>query len=60
MTKPLNELHTYPKWIDAMTKKQQYEWYLEIKKSLHIWQKLGDSSELEQALKEYEIKNNIS
>ena len=59
MTKPLNELHTYPKWIDTMTKEQQYEWYLQAKKSIPTFEKFGDVARLKQAIAEYEIKHNI-
>lgn len=59
MAHNLNEYHDYPKWIDSLTKEQQYEWYIYIKKSLPQWQKMRDTTELEMAIKEYETKNNI-
>jgi hypothetical protein len=59
MTTRINELKKYPNWIDTLTKEQQYAWYVSIKKSLSQWQELGDITELELAIKEYEIKNNI-
>ena len=59
MSNQLNELKNYPKWIDTLTKEQQYEWYVNIKKSLPQWQKIGETNELELAIKEYEIRNNI-
>jgi hypothetical protein len=59
MNNQLNELKNYPKWIDSLTKDQQHEWYIRIKESLPKWQKLGDTTELEQAIKDYEIRNNI-
>lgn len=60
MTEKLDELQDYPTWIDALTKEQQHEWYLRIKNSIPLWKNLhGNVSDLEQAIKDYEIKNNI-
>jgi hypothetical protein len=59
MTK-LNEYNDSPKWINELTKEQQYEWYVRIKESLPIWRQMrSDITELEQAIKDYEIRNNI-
>jgi hypothetical protein len=56
----LNEYQKRPKWIDELTKEQQHEWYLRIKKSLPQWRNIkGDISDLEAAIKDYEIRNNI-
>lgn len=59
MSNQLNELKNYPKWIDALTVEQLHEWYVHIKKSLPLWQKMGDTAALELAIKDYEIRNNI-
>jgi hypothetical protein len=43
-----------------MTKEEQYEWYVRIKASLPIWRQITDDiSDLEQAIKDYEDRNNI-
>jgi hypothetical protein len=57
--KKLDEYKDYPKWIDSLTKEQQYEWYVRIKKSLPLWADMLDITELEQAIKDYEIRNKI-
>jgi hypothetical protein len=60
MNEKLNELKDYPKWIEHLTKEQQYEWYLRIKNSLPQWRLLrNDISDLERAIKDYETRNNI-
>lgn len=59
MSKQLNELKNYPEWIDALSVEQLNEWYTHIKQSLPLWQKMGNTAELELAIKDYEIRNNI-
>ncbi len=56
----LNEYRDHPKWLNELTKEQQHEWYLVIKASLPQWRRIrGDVSDLEAAIREYEIRNNI-
>ena len=60
MSEKLTEFRVYPNWINSLTKEQQHEWYLRIKNSLPLWRVLRDDvSYLEQAIKDYEIRNNI-
>ena len=57
-----NELYEYkqvPGWIASLTKEEQYSWYIKIKQSLPQLKNVGDISELEKAIKDYELKNNI-
>jgi len=58
----LNEYNRRPAWIDTMTKEQQHERYLKIKESLPLWNKImnGQTDELEAAIRDYELRNNIS
>jgi hypothetical protein len=58
MTK-LNEYKDYPKWIDTLTDEERYKMYLEIKRTLHIFQKLGDATKLEQAIADYEKRHGL-
>lgn len=56
----LNEYNEGPKWYDSLTKEQQYDWYVHIKETLPMWrQTMGDVSQLEHAIKDYEVRNNI-
>lgn len=55
----LTEYREYPKWIDTMTKDEQHEWYLRIKKTLPMFKERIDTSVLEAAIKEYEMRNGI-
>ena len=59
MNQQLNEYKDYPKWIDSLTKEEQYQWYLNIKKSLPTFEKIGDAESLKKAIAEYEVRNNI-
>lgn len=58
----LNEYNDRSSWIDTMTKEQQHEWYLKFKETLPLWNKItgGHSDELEAAIRDYELRNNIS
>jgi hypothetical protein len=58
MTK-LNEYNEQPKWIDTLTDEERYAKYLEIKQTLHIFQKLGDATALEQAIADYEKRHGL-
>lgn len=54
------EFIEYPKWADTAELQDQYRWYLRIKKSLPQWRTMReDVSDLEQTLKEYELRNGI-
>jgi hypothetical protein len=56
----LTEYNNYPKWIDTLTKEQQYEWYCRAKKFLVRFKESEDDiGELEKAVKDYEVKNGI-
>ena len=59
MSEQINEYKDYPKWVDALSKEDQYQWYLRAKKSLPLFKTLNDTTELEQAIFEYEVRNNI-
>lgn len=60
MSEELNELQNYPKWINSLTKEQQYEWYLRAKEIVVRLQQMGDdSSGLEDAIRSYEKRNSI-
>ena len=58
----LNEYKNRPSWIDTMTKEQQHVWYLKIKETLPLWNKItnGQTDEIEAAIRDYELRNNIS
>ena len=45
--------------IKSMTAEEQYQWYLRIKESLPKLKHLFSTTALEEAIAEYEQKNNI-
>jgi hypothetical protein len=59
----LTELNDSPVWLQNLTKETQYEMYLRIKKTMPIlrtWYDIDTISKLEEALAEYEKRNNIA
>ena len=56
----LNEYNDYPKWIDSLTEEQRYEWYLRAKEFVLRFKSTSDTSRLENAITNYEIRNGIS
>lgn len=60
MTKSLNELQNFPMWINSLSASQQQEWYLRIKHSLPVLKQIGDTTELEKAIAEYERQKGIN
>jgi hypothetical protein len=56
----LSEYNNYPKWIDDLTKEQQYEWYCRAKQFLVRFKETKDDMvALEKAIRDYEAKNGI-
>jgi ribosomal protein L29 len=45
--------------IDSLTDDERYDWYLRIKETLPNLKKTRDTTQLENAIKEYEIRHNI-
>ena len=62
MTKQLNEYNQNTLWIQQLSKEEQHEWYLTIKESLPLWKEItnGQTDDLEMAIMDYELRNNIS
>ncbi len=45
--------------IDSLSDKERYAWYLRIKESLPLLKKTRDTTELEKAINDYEIRHDI-
>lgn len=57
MTNQLNEFKDYPRWIDSLTKEEQYNWYLRAKEVIEILNRLGDDTvDLNAAILNYETR----
>ena len=60
--KNLNEYNKHALWFQTLSKEEQHEWYLTIKESLPLWKEItnGQTDDLEIAIIDYELRNNIS
>ena len=57
--KKITEYNQQPKWIDKLTSEEAHQWYLKIKQDLPKFKNRGDTSELEQAIVDYEKRRSI-
>ncbi|CAB4130195.1 hypothetical protein UFOVP116_317 [uncultured Caudovirales phage] len=48
-----------PVWLHNITEEEQRQLYKQIKKSIPVYKKFGDTNKLEQALRDYETRNGI-
>lgn len=59
MKKKISEYIQNPKWIENITPEEQHEWYLLAKRDLPRFKKMGDASDLENAIIDYEKRHGI-
>lgn len=52
----ITEYKDYPKWIDTVTKEEQYQWYLRAKELLPILERTISTEKLREAIAHYETQ----
>lgn len=59
MTNKITEYSQHPKWIDNLSSEEIHKWYITVKRDLDKFKELGDASDLEQAILDYEKRYGI-